>query len=491
MTVGVIVSTNTRPGASVTPRRAESRTFITVQAEKGRVGVPVLIRNPQEYANEFGEWVSYGFGTDFITTHFALGGSEVYVARVVGPAATKGTLTLQNRVGSPQPAIRIDAIGEGPWSQYVTVKVEDGTLLNSVTVTVSYKAGVTGLPDEVYRNVGLASDGTTVSGQSIIDAINARSNLVTATNLNPATTTGATARLAVLTATALSTGTDDATNATAAVMTAMLTTAFPKTLGPGMVAVPGYLHSTISAAVGGHAAAMGREGVLAGTYGESTASIGSAAGTIQGAVNGKALMLAYPWIQVPTGNGSSKWIEPTGYFTGVRARTSERIGVWQEAANKFGADEAGYVLALATSVDEATNSDLEARGVSVLRKTAGRVRPMGWRNLGTDSFDSMADTDELNAVAYACKALLDDELFSGIDDNHVSLHKAVELCKGVVAARANAGAYHSGDGDPGYSADGVEDIPNSAIRVRVGFRRRRSAKTIYLDVTASAFNAPV
>lgn len=488
MTVGVVVTTNTRAGASQTPRSQESSTFIAVRSHRGRTWTPVKVTNPQEYANEFGEWFTGGSGTDFINAHFGLGGNQVYVVRAVGPSATKGTLTLANRVGTPQNAVRLDAISEGDWSQYLNATVVDGTVTNSVTVTISYKAGATGVPDEIYRNVGLATDGS-VSVQTIIDAINARSNLVTATNLNPATTTGATARLLAITATALSSGSDDLTNATSMVVSGALSY-FPKALGPGMVALPGYLHTDVAGAVGAHCAANSRSGVVGGIFGETLSSIGSAAATIQALANAKYVGIVYPWFQAPS-SGSTKWVEPTGYATGVRSRNSERIGVWQEPAGKYGADENGYVQGLATVVDEATNSDLESKGVSALCRVGGQVRLMGWRNLGSDGFDSLSDTDELNAVAWECKVLLQDEVWDGIDDQHINLNKAIQLCKGVVAGRAAVGAYHSLPGDSGYSAAGVEDIPNSRIKVTVGFRRRRAMKEIDLAVTAAAFNAPV
>lgn len=490
MTVGIVVSTNTRAGSSLAPRRRESQTFAVVQSYKGRTNRAVEIRNPQEYANEFGEFYAGGFGTDFVNMHFASGGSVLQVARAVGPSATAGTLTLSNRVGTPQPAVKIDALGAGSSSQFVTVKVEDGTLVNSVTITVSYKAGTTGVADEIYRNVGLLVDGT-VDNQSIIDAINSRSNLVVASNLNPATTTSPTARLAVVTATALSTGTDDAAGATSVVMAGILNTAFPVDLGPGCVVIPGALHTTVAALVAAHCVATRRVAWLAGTYLESEASIGSAAATIMGAANGRVLGLAYPWVQVPY-QGGSKWVEPTGFYTGVRSRNSERIGVWQAAAGRFGADEAGYILGLATKVTEQENSDLETQGVSALRRIAGQARPMGWRNLGTDpQFDSFADTDELNAVASAAAAGLADEVFDGIDDAHISLNKAVEIGKSILASRAVEGAYHSLGDDAGYSASGTEDIANSRILVNLAFRRRRDMKVIQLAVTASAYNAPV
>jgi hypothetical protein len=154
---------------------------------------------------------------DALQTYFGEGGSRAYVARVVGGAATKGTLTV-NDGSAARPTLRFDAQNAGAWSSTLQVQIDPGTQTNTYKVTLLLAGNVV----EVHDN--LADPNAAV-------AAFAASPYVRATNLGSATAAPGN-NPATIAATALSAGNDDRGTVNAAAMVTALAQ-FGPDLGPG------------------------------------------------------------------------------------------------------------------------------------------------------------------------------------------------------------------------------------------------------------------
>lgn len=451
---GVSIRTATRSGPA-TPTVPESgRYFVAAQFERGRTDVAQLVRSAAELEVLYGGRVAYGSGYDDLRTYFEEGGAEAYVVRVVGPAATTGTLSLNDRNGVAVPTIRLDAKGAGAWSAGVTVAVEAGSLPDTYRVRID---GPLAYDTEVYDNLDTPVDAVT--------AINARSRLVTATDLGSGTA-APNNRPALIAATALSAGNDDRAAITASIMGDALDK-FGAELGTGAVAIPGYAHSTVGADLMAHAKANRRIALLAPPVGTTVANAIAAADGLL-AADGEHGGLFYPWVRVPTGGGATKLISPEGYVAGVRARAHTQAGPWRAPAGEVAV--ARYVTGTELAITREDGDQLDEAHVSAIRTIAGTVRLYGWRSLSTDedNYALLTGRDVLNTVALAAEQRLERFVFQPIDsDGRLLASVAAELVGIVDPYRAAGGLYaRVVDGeqlDPGYSIDVGPTVNTEAV----------------------------
>src|ERR1700712_1540645 len=101
MAVGLQFSTSVATGPTNAQGDPNARTFVAGITAKGPTGAQ-RVTSLASYVALYGARTSYaGALYDFVQTFFAEGGSELYISRVVGPAAVKGSLTLMDRAGTP------------------------------------------------------------------------------------------------------------------------------------------------------------------------------------------------------------------------------------------------------------------------------------------------------------------------------------------------------------------------------------------------------
>ena len=91
----------------------------------------------------------------------------------------------------------------------------------------------------------------------------------------------------------------------------------------------------------------------------------------------------YPWLEVPSLDGTSKvMVPPCGHIAGVYAKIDTERGVWKAPANEVLAGVTG----LSQELNEADSETLNAAGVDVIRKFAGQgIRVWGARTTSPDS----------------------------------------------------------------------------------------------------------
>lgn len=441
---GINIRTATRSGPVNPTIPASGRYFVAGQFERGRVDVAARIRSLAELEVLYGARVTYGAAYDDLRMFFEEGGTEAYVVRVVGPAATVGTLTLLGAAAAP--GVRIDALGAGAWSTGVTVQVTAGTLAATIRVIVD---GPLEGDTESYDNLADAA--------AVVEALK-RSRYVRGTNL------GATP--IVIAATPLTAGVDDRASITATTMTNALAK-FGSNLGAGAVAIPGYSASLVGAALHAHAKAFRRLAIMAGPVGASDADYLTLANA-RLAADGEYSGVFGPWVSVPLTNGSTKLISPEGYVAAVRARAHLTDGPWAAPAGERAS--ARFVLGVERELTRAQGDALDEGNVNAIRTIAGSTRLYGWRSLSTDTanYALLIGRDVLNTVAYEAEARLERFVFRTIDGRGQLLASVAAELVGILAPMAAAGGLYArvvegAEVDPGYSVDVGDTVNTTAV----------------------------
>lgn len=444
---GVLVRTATRSGPVNPTIPASGRYFVVGQFDRGRTDVAQRVRSLAELEVLYGPRVAYGSAYDDLRMFFEEGGTEAHVVRVVGPAATVGTLTLKDDAGTPADALRVDAIGAGAWSASVTVEVAAGTLPSTFKVVVD---GPLDGDTETYDNLATAADAVAALG---------RSRYVRGTDLGAGVP-------AVAAAAALSAGADDRAAITASHMTDALAL-FGRDLGAGAVAIPGYSSALVGADLMAHAKDRRRLALLAAPIGSSDNDYLNAADSLI-APDGEYGGLFGPWVEIPMGGGRTKLVSPEGYVAAQRARAHLEAGPWRAPAGEIAV--ARFVVGVEREITRAQGDTLDEGHVSAIRTIAGTTRLYGWRSLSTDAenYALLTGRDVLNTIAYECEARLEQYVFQTIDGKGQLLAKVAGTLVGVLDPMRAAGGLYERivDGeqiDPGYSVDVGPTVNTDAV----------------------------
>lgn len=483
--VGVVVETSSRPAPSDLLSLHDHIYFVAGLTERGDTVNPIEIRSLADYADKLGDRVSYGSLYDDLATFFAEGGTRAYVARVVGAAATKGTLTINDRAGVPVPTLKFDGTSAGAWSSRVSIAVADGAILNTFGITVLYD----GVPVEIYPNLGSPADAAAQMAISRYVAVTNLASVSAAPTNNPAVTAG----------TPLTAGTDDRGAVVAAGYVAALARFAPE-LGTGDVAIPGQSPANVGAGIKAHALATGRLGLVVNPSGQTTAQAKAATVTFLSA-SSDCLGYFYNWIYVDDGVGGRRLIPPDGYIAAAHARGKRAEGPWRAPAGDI--SRARTVLGVERPLVQADINDLNDNQVNPIVFLAGSVQLYGWRSLSTDvrNFRLLTGRDVLNTVSVLGKAKLTPYVFGTVDGRGHFQHQLETELRSVLEPMLNAGGLyerHADDGallSPGYTVDAgpgvntVEVLANDEVRVDVGLRVSPTGELIRLRITKVAFDA--
>lgn len=439
---GVKVQTQTQVGPSAALSAQSGQFFLVGLTERGSTTTPTLIRGMADVAAQLGVRVSYGAVWDQLKTFFDEGGEQAYVARVVGSAATVGSLTLVDRAGSPLNTVRVDAANEGSWSTQLKIQVTNGSIANTYRIIVL-------LNDVVVQDVtNLPTPAAAVSAFQTSPYIRCvdLGSATAAPNNNPA----------ALAATALSAGSDDRASVITADYTAALAQ-FTNDLGDGAVAIPGQTANGIWTAIRDHCVNSKRRlGLLsAAMAADKTALLGRVP-----EIDSEYCGLFAPWIVIPDGAGSTRTISPEGYVAACRARAHEATGPWRVPAGLIAS--ANTVSDLNLTFSEADANELDAGKVSVIRRISGTIRLYGWRSLSSDvdNYWFLKDRDLLNNIVVSSEGLLEQYVFLPIDAKGQLLSSINATLVGLVDPIAQKGGLYpridQATGqmlDPGYKVD--------------------------------------
>ncbi len=487
---GVVVRTATRSGPATDAAPGEARYFVAGLTELGDTAAAIRIRSTIELEQLTGTRVTYGAIYDDLRTFFEEGGgSEAWVARVVGAAATVGTLSLVDRAVAPVATVRIDAANPGAWSTRLTVAVEAG----SNASTYRLRVHLDGAQVESFDNLATPQDAA--------DTLLSRSVYIRATNLGSASVAPLNLP-AIAGPVALSAGTDDRAAVTATTVGNALGR-FSADLGTGAVATPGYASSQTGAALRTHAIATRRIALCAPALGETIIGAIAAADSLATVDGGEHVGLFYPWIRIPTGGATSKLVSPEGYVAACRSRAQREAGPWRAPAGEIAIS--AFVLGVERELTRAEGDQLDEERVSAIRTINGTTRLYGWRSLSTDeaNYALLTGRDTLNLLAVTAKARLEQYVFHTIDGRgHLLRDVEAELVGLLDPLRQLGGLFEriSEDGtslDPGYSVDVSPAVntpsvlASNEIRAVVAVRVSPVGQLVSLTIVKAGLGATV
>jgi hypothetical protein len=462
---GVIVQTSTRSGPA-TPMRSPSGQFFCVGlAERGATDAPILMRDMADVEALLGTRQAYSAMYDQLKTFFAEGGLQAYAARVVGPAATKGTLSINDRDAAPSPTIKFDAASAGAWSANLTVEVLNGSAADSYRIVIRLDGDVV----EDITNLKTVAEAVVKFKDSFyVKVSDLASDAVNEADRIPAVTAE----------TALSAGADDRASVVDTHYIAAMEQ-FKRDLGDGCVAIPGQTGTTIWEAMIEHCEQNNRLAILAAASNESAGSLKSLAATVDSEFAG----LFAPWVGISDGAGGQRFISPEGAVAGRRAVAHDQVGAWRAPAGLLGKMSSVISVQQMFTADEA--NELDVSKVSVIRTIKGGVRLYGWRSLSSNTADYgyLTNRDVLNTLVVQAEEALEDYVFAPVDRKGQLLSAInAELVGLVEPMRAAGGLYENIDPvsneliDPGYkvetgsSVNTPQTLANNEVRARLFVR---------------------
>lgn len=409
--------------------------FVAGLTERGPTAAQEIV-SLNDYANTYGTRQSYSVLYDALEVYFREGGDTVWIARVVGPAATIGGLNLLDAGAAI--ALVVKANGPGAWSASYKVQVVAGSTAGTFVIRV-----LDGTTSAVLEDSG---------DQPTNDAAVAWSNYSNYIRL----TLGASALPpAPAAAAALAAGNDDRNNATDAQWQAALDS-FASTLGPGQVSQPGRTTTVAFNQLTGHAETHNRVALL------DLPNVPTAATLISVAVKSRFAAKFAPWVVIPgITYGTIRTVPPCALVAGLCGRNDASFGANTPSAGNNG------ISVFATDISQPDWSDtdraaLNNAGCNVIRRYLG-IRVYGWRSCA----DPVADKNWLpfnnSRLFIRLTAELNESgenyVFSEIDgpNGHAisGLHGA---CASVLMQHFNAGELYGDEPDDAFIIDTSENV---------------------------------
>lgn len=484
---GVKVETSVRSGPAAPLRIPSGQYFVSGMTERGRVDKPITVRGIGDYLRQCGGRVGYGALYDDLRMFFEEGGAIAHIARVVGPAATVGALTLMDAAAVPVATLRIDAANPGAWSAGLTVEVTN----NATEATFSLIIRLDGALVERFDNI----PNPTTAALRLLSSEYVRGTDLGSTTAAPANNPATRA------AAALSAGTDDRAAATAAMYAAALAR-FPVGMGDGIVAIPGQAATTstgtgsIGTALSDHARANRRIAALASPRGTDENSLRANAASFPSEHVG----MFGPWVQIPDGTGGTRTISPEGFVAAKRSLAHE-IGPWRAPGGEIG--RARFITGLDQNFTAVQGDALDAGRVSVIREVSGSIRLYGWRSTSRDeqNFGLLTGQDTVNRVVVEGEARLEPFVFEPVDGRGQLLSRIeAEMIGMLEPIRAAGGLYPTiaADGsevDPGYAVNTGPEVnttqvlSRNEVRVDIALRVAPTAALITYSIVKVALTA--
>ena len=495
---GVVISTAVRTGPTGNTVRETSQAFFVGLAGRGPTDEAVKINSQEEYEAQYGGYVSYGYLHDTVQTFFEEGGTQCYVARVAGPGATTGSLTIVDddpdgtgALGS----ITITANGPGAWSADVSVMITAGITGGTRTMLLYYDG------DLIYSTGDVATPAA-MAGKINSDAV--ASNYVTAEAVGdnlPVVTSPATP-------VALSAGDDDQANITTTEHNAALSL-FLESFGSGVVANPESSADAVKFALIDHANTTNRIAYIfeaSGTPMENDPNdiTVKARSVTANREHTEHAQMIFPWVYKPTDvAGVTRLVPPVGYAAGARARAHNQIGPQQVGAGII--SSARYITGLEYNINKTQGDRLDDARVVAIRRVNNAIRIYGARTLSSDTsnFRYITGQDVVNHVVVQANRALEDLLFSTIDGrNNIFASVEAKMIAILEPLRLAGALYEAFDAngkriDYGYtvkcdtSLNPVTQLAEGLVKAKVGVRVSSVGDKIEVDIVKSNLTASV
>tara|TARA_Y100000310_G_scaffold115762_1_gene114367 strand:+ start:1105 stop:2595 length:1491 start_codon:yes stop_codon:yes gene_type:complete len=493
---GVVITTAVRTGPSTSTVRDSSQAFFVGFALRGPTTKAVKVESIADFEATYGGYQSYGYLQPTVETFFEEGGSQCYIVRIAGPAATSGVHKLLD--DSAGDSLTLTANGPGDWSANMTFTVTAGSVANSVAVTLYYygtEVFTTGNCTTVDQILGTINGSTVASRYVVAAGLGTGLPAVlgsTALTYSDQPSSGTTA------------STDDRSNVTTAQYTTALTL-FNHAYGTGCVANPESAATAVYQGLIAHANTYNRIALLHPTATQTAAQAETFTETITAAESNLEHAACYfPWINVPTSTaGVTRLIPPDGYVAAVRARAHNQTGAHQPAAGII--SNARWVVSTESEVDLTTGNTLDVALCNAIRVINGTIRIYGARSLSADNanFRYITGQDVVNGVVTQANAKLEDLVFSVIDGRSSIFNSIQARLIAILEPLREAGALYEAfdvNGkriDSGYTVvcnaatNPTASLADGIVKAKIGLRVSGVGDKIEVDIIKSNLTSSV
>lgn len=446
--------------------------------ERGPVDRAQVVTSIAEFQAYYGERTPKSEKTfNDARLFFAEGGGELFMTRVVGPAASNGSVTLQDTAGID--TLRITLNEPGAYSARSAIRVE--ATANDTFNVALLRDGIV-----VARWAGMSTPSdflTKTLGHPLITVQDMGSTTAAPGN-RPADTP---------TPLAFSEGTDDFIGITTTHYREALDATGDSTRG-GAVAVVDLPLDIIGPDLIAHAREYQKTAILVGEVDTTDTEIMAAARDLQAEDGADHAGVFWPFVMLPDESGEgARYVSPAGYVAAARARAHSQIGFWQIPAGERSA--ARYITGLRYPADTRKNNALADAHVSAIITDAGSIKLYNWWSLSPDrnNFQYLSARDTLNNISMDLAADLRGFVFSTWDSRGKLINNIASAAKGLLATLADRDAvspkYNPVDGskiDDGYAihvdAPTGPFVEENVILVRVDVRLPQTAQLIQAEV---------
>jgi hypothetical protein len=411
----ITVADGQAPAGTVTSTGTFFAVGLTV---RGPVGAPIQLTSLNDFSTFCGPRSSISSMYDAADVFFTIGGGNMFVSRVVGPAATAASFSILDQ-SSPTPLVTIKVAANGPGADGDNLKVAvvAGPVSGSYQLVIYYNLVVV----ETSPPLLSVQDAVNWGTLNPVNVAQVQSKWVTITNL---ASSGTNPVPAVVSATSLTGGTDDNSSVTDAIFNTALAV-FTPDLGPGQVAAPGRSTAATLVNVATHAANNNRVAALDAVLGATASTTSSTAATCQASLASAGVDPSYgailgPWIQwpgIPTATVVPTWqrvVPPSAVFAGLCA-----LNDTTNDCNVACAGPAGVVanaLGVNQSFSASDRTLLNNAGVSVFRSIGGITQLYGFQTLALDpNWVDLANARFRMQLVNDCYTIANEYVFSQID----------------------------------------------------------------------------
>jgi hypothetical protein len=400
-----------RPGVNVLsrdnspPATAPSDTgvaFAVVITERGRTDQAFKVNSFSDFRRRCGARMNWtALAWDSAEAFFRFGGSELWLSRLVGPAAVKASVNLLDNAAGISLVAR--AVGEGDWYNGLNVTVEASGANRRVRVT--HDTDLTISETSPYY----ATQAELVTWAEASEYVRLE--------------IGASALMPVAVVASLAGGTDDRAAIADAQRTASLAK-FSEDLGPGQVTIPGATTQTAWTAVLTHASQFRRNAILDYPDTPTEATLTTLANAVRALGSFGAGFAG--WLRMAGSDGFVKVVPPSLAVCGLIAAHDSATNGWGQNKPVAGRKRGVFRRALgvtqgqsATWRDKDAVTRLNAAGVNLIRERYGVTMVYGWRSLADPAVEpnwvNFGHRRLSNAITAKAENVMEDYVFDEID----------------------------------------------------------------------------
>lgn len=423
--------------------------FMAGLAKWGPVNEPFRITSLAGYVRRAFDRPSFGFLYDSLETFFREGGGECYIARVVGPAATRASFTFKTGANN---SITVRAKYEGDEGNKIKAQwvVGDAAPERRLIITHDDRGQLQTSPSFATKLEAIAW--AERSNWVVLESEAASAELPDA---------GA--------STSLAGGLDDRANVTDEILVDALGL-FPRDLGPGQVAIPGHIGNVVQAGIAAHCIANNRRPVLDAEDDPNIDVAIAQADALRGLPDDAETMagMFWPWDLIPglTAASPPRVVPPCARVMGNIASLAAEGKTANVAAAGVRGD-AKYVIGLSQPrLSEADRERANDAGVNVSLARWNVVTTYGWRTLADINADENW-VDFGNAGLYMQISALLDSIGEGYVHEEIDGERRVfnrlkgDLVGALLPFWRPAGSLYGKTQDQAFLVDTGDEVNNN------------------------------